>query len=277
MLKSIRAFDRGLAVLEHLDRRESATLADLAQATGLPKATLLRLLKTLIERGWAYRRVNDGRYGLAVAPGGRDPGGVERTRIARAGDPFLRRLTEITGFAADLTAFVQAGALQPGVLEPGVLEVVESTRRRMQGGVDPLVAGFRPSLVFSSPGRALLAASGEASRQRHIEHILRTDSPAERFFVTSGALAREIRRTSERGYAIRERGYWPDSSDYGEEPMDIAVPIGGRNDPVGCLSIVWPASRDRPENVAALHLENLRRIASELTRAISPKGAARLT
>lgn len=42
MLKIIRPFDRGLAVLEHLDRQGAATLADLAQATGLPEATLHR-------------------------------------------------------------------------------------------------------------------------------------------------------------------------------------------------------------------------------------------
>ena len=59
--------------------------------------------------------------------------------------------------------------------------------------------------------------------------------------------------------------------------MDIAVPIGGRNDPVGCLSIVWPASRYRAEDVAALHLGTLKRIANELTRAISRKAAARVS
>lgn len=60
MTKSIRALERGLRVIEALDRRKVASLAALARATDLPKPTLLRVLKTLIEKGWAYRRVNDG-------------------------------------------------------------------------------------------------------------------------------------------------------------------------------------------------------------------------
>ena len=69
MTKSIRALDRGLVVLELLDRQGATSLAGLSRATGLSKATLLRVLQTLVERGWAYRRVNDGCYALAIAPG----------------------------------------------------------------------------------------------------------------------------------------------------------------------------------------------------------------
>ncbi len=258
MTKSIRALDRGLVVLEMLDRQGATSLADLSRATSLSKATLLRVLQTLVERGWAYRRVNDGCYTLAIAPGSRDPAGIQRTQIARIGESILRTLSQITGFPADLTI----------VVEPGILEVIESTRTRIEGGVDPFVAGFRPSLVFSSPGRALLAACDEPSRQTHLEHILRTDSPAERFFITSGALTKEIRRTTERGYAIRESGYWPDSSDYGEEPMDIAVPIGRTDEPVGCISIVWPTSQHQLEEVVTKHFANLKLVAEELSQSI---------
>ena len=148
MTKSIRALERGLTVIEALGRRKVTSLAALARATDLPKPTLLRVLKTLIEKGWAYRRVNDGTYCLALAPGGRDPAAIRRTKTARIGAPFLQKLSEGTGLPADLTI----------VVEPGILEVVESTRVRCEGGVDPIVAGFRPSLVFSAPGRMLLAA-----------------------------------------------------------------------------------------------------------------------
>ena len=46
-MKAIRALDRGLEVLLHLGTAGSSSLHTLHRATGIPKATLLRILKTL--------------------------------------------------------------------------------------------------------------------------------------------------------------------------------------------------------------------------------------
>ena len=259
MTKSIRALERGLAVLEVLGQRKATSLAAISRATDLSKATLLRLLKTLIDQGWAYRRVNDGGYCLARAPGGRDQAALGRTRFASTGAPFLQQLTATTGLPADLTM----------VVEDGVLEVVESTRAREIGGVDPLVVGFRPSLVFSAPGRAILAASDGALRELHLAHLRRGDSPAERFFVTSGSLAKELQHSQKVGFARREKSYWPNVSDYGEEPMDIAVSLGSEGAPVGALSIVWPTAQQAPEQVVAAHLAPLSETAKAMTAALT--------
>lgn len=264
MTKSNRSLERGLTLLDLLARDGALGLADLARASALPKPTAYRLLLTLVAAGWAHRRRNDGRY-VAIAAG---PSGETAlhagARAARLALPHLEALTVQTGLAADLT----------WVIEPGILEVVESTRTRAISGVDPEVAGFRPSLAFSAPGRALLAASTEAWRQRHLHHLMRTDSPAERHAATGGQLAAEIARTARRGYGMRARGYWPQSSDYGREPMDIAVPLPGSTGQLraaqvaGCLSLVWPAEEAEPEDMARQHLgalrEAARQIASEL-------------
>ena len=44
LVKSIRALDRGLKIIELIAARSSASLHELHLATGLPKATLLRIL-----------------------------------------------------------------------------------------------------------------------------------------------------------------------------------------------------------------------------------------
>lgn len=258
MLKSIRSFDRGLWVLEILDRRTPLSLADLAKSTSLPKATLLRILQTLADRGWVHKRLNDGRYVLAKTRRPSEAADVDTARAAKLASPGLKSLTAAVGLACDLTL----------AIEPGILEVVDSTRQRREGGVDPIVAGFRPSLVFSSPGRTFLAACTSAEREGHLQHILRTDSPAERFAITSGALATEIEQTLERGYALRAPGYWPDSSEHGEEPMDIAVPLLGRAGPVGSLSLVWPAREERYEDIVVNCLAQLSAAAERIARQI---------
>ena len=53
-VKSIRALERGLDVLQALQTGPGAGLKDLHEITGLPKATLLRILRT-----W----VTENRYG----------------------------------------------------------------------------------------------------------------------------------------------------------------------------------------------------------------------
>jgi IclR family mhp operon transcriptional activator len=253
MQKTNRSLERGLSLLRLLELKGPMTLSGLARQADLPKATASRLLLTLGEEGWVYRRMNDGLY-VATLPQSGVETGPDRGRLARAALPYLLDLTAVTGLAADLTWLV----------EDGVLEVIESTREQQPGGVDPKVAGFRPSLVFSAPGRALLAASDMATRARHLAHVARMDSPAERLAMTRGQLAAELAATKKRGYAQRAAGYWPQSSDYGREPMDIAVPIGTE----GCLSLVWPAEAHEAAEIAAVNLRLMQDVARTIARAV---------
>ena len=61
-VKTIRALARGLDVLQLLQRAGAQRLQDLHRETGLPKASLLRILKTLMEQGVVWQRMVDGAY-----------------------------------------------------------------------------------------------------------------------------------------------------------------------------------------------------------------------
>lgn len=260
MSESVRSLERGLTLLKALERQGSAGLSELARASDLPLATASRLLASLVACGWAERRLNDGRY-LPTLPGRQAaPAVALRALGAKLGARHLPDLTAKVGLPVDLTLAVSLG----------VMEVIDSTRKKQPGGVDPKVAGFRPSLVFSSPGRAFLAADA-AQCQRHLAHVLQGDLPAERFAVTSGGLERELSATRQRGYAERAAGYWPDSSDYGAEPMDIAVALTTRHGALGSLSLVWPARQMRPKQVAVQHLGALTSTASALSEDLERK------
>ena len=68
-LKSIASLQRGLEVLHAMDQMSAVTLAELHHQTLIPKASLLRILKTLQECGWITRNQVDGRYVRTPAPG----------------------------------------------------------------------------------------------------------------------------------------------------------------------------------------------------------------
>ena len=51
-MKTVNALHRGLEVLLAIDNSSAATLTELYRQTGIPKASLQRILKTLREAGW---------------------------------------------------------------------------------------------------------------------------------------------------------------------------------------------------------------------------------
>ena len=60
-VKTIRALERGLDVLESFQIHPTCTLQDIHRTTQIPKPTLLRILETLQRAGVVTRRLGDGR------------------------------------------------------------------------------------------------------------------------------------------------------------------------------------------------------------------------
>ncbi|WP_165678987.1 helix-turn-helix domain-containing protein, partial [Metapseudomonas otitidis] len=59
---TVRSVERALGILELLGAHDALGLEELHYLTGLPKATVSRLLHTLQEQGWLYRGLCDRRY-----------------------------------------------------------------------------------------------------------------------------------------------------------------------------------------------------------------------
>jgi hypothetical protein len=68
-VKSIDALRRGLEVLHAVAQSSAVTLSELHRQTGIAKATLSRILKTLREAGWIERHPLEARYVPAAAQG----------------------------------------------------------------------------------------------------------------------------------------------------------------------------------------------------------------
>ncbi len=98
----VAALERGLAILDAFTSgRAILSLAELAQATGLYKSTILRLLTSLLRRGYV-QRLDDGRYRLGAAAFhlGRIYQGAFNLR--EVVEPVLRSLMTRTGETASL-------------------------------------------------------------------------------------------------------------------------------------------------------------------------------
>ncbi len=263
-VKSIRAFERGLQVLELLGAEPTVSLDELHRRSGLAKATLLRILRTAIEAGWVHRRPSDGHYQLARAV--QDLGNrVGREHIlGEMAAPYLEKLQRVAGWPSDI-------AVSPS---PGQIEILETSRFRAPFAINRLVLGFRPSMAFSALGRAYLAFLPREERAEHLRWLSQSGQQAERRYVSSPAFLQELEETKTRSYGCRAQGYWGRTVDHGAELSAIAVPIFQNAHVQAVLSLVWIGSVMEQEEVVERSLQDLKDTASAISQAVSRERAA---
>lgn len=261
--KRIRALDRGMAVVELLATRGACSLSDLAGDTGLSNATLLRVLATLEDRGWVRRRLARAEYELTGGFAGRFACVPHADPLAEAATPHLRTLLQLyPDMPSDLCR----------ITADGRVEMVESTRTRgpMAPSGPPL--GFRPSMVLSAHGRAMLAFTPEPLRDRYLDSLARKGTREERGWIESGRLRAELTATRAQGYGRRAPGYWDTRFDPGPELGALAIPILGPNGIIGTISLMWIAKDNTPEALpGAQAVLDLKGIAGQIARDMRPR------
>ncbi|NJO23942.1 MAG: helix-turn-helix domain-containing protein [Sphingomonadales bacterium] len=98
----IRVLERGLRVFKTLQQSAALTLADLHEATGLPKPTLLRILVTLEGAGMVHRGIDDRRYRISARLTRVARKADRSDRVAEAAAPVLDRLCKKIIWPSDL-------------------------------------------------------------------------------------------------------------------------------------------------------------------------------
>ena len=260
-VKKIRAIDRALMVIEALSQSRSLSLVQLRQKTGLDNATLLRILATLIERGWVRQLIVEKRYELShrletiLGP-------VSRAHpISELAAPVLLDLkSNPFSLPSDLCA----------VIGDGLIEIVESTRLRGPMAPARTGLGLRPSLFKSAHGRAILAAMPEPLRNHHINSFLNRASKEDNLWYQRGLIEIEIKKTIERGYGLREANYWEPPFDDAPAFGAIAICIQNETGVFGSLSLLWLEEDISLETVIKAGLvEKLKSAADNISKKLS--------
>lgn len=244
-VKSVRALERGLDVLREIQRRAASSLHDLHLATGLPKATLLRMLVTLSGRGLIWQRLADGAYLPTALP---MAVGYDLDRhLAEIASPELARLSHRIAWPSVI-----------GVPRADHLEIVETNSPMARLDAATLgPVGVKLSYIHTAVGRAYLAACEAPERARIIARVRPDDaSPASE--VELDAI---IAETRQRGWSSRDPSHpWHDRSRIdvirdGRRSIAVAVRAGGR--PVAAINITWPSRRSTYAEIVERHLPAL--------------------
>lgn len=242
-----RTLSRGLDVLEALARGDGYGLGPSAigQRVGLDKATVTRLLRTLVEAGYVTQDETTRRYrlgGRILWLAHRVTAGLDLRTIAR---PHLAALRDELGETVHL-----------GVMDD--VRVVYVDKLEAENSIQLVSAvGQTMPLHSTSLGKAMLAAIPDDERERiyaRMDFLPRTD----RTICDLATFREEVRRTQRRGYSTDDRENEPFGACVG------AAIVGADGRPAGAISIAGPHFRihDRLEYFG----ERVRDVAAAIAR-----------
>lgn len=233
-VKSIESLQRGVRLLQMLRHSGPASLQSLHDRSGLPKASLLRILKTLAICAEVQRRAEDGRW----APTVEKPGAGHRNRAGRA----KTKAPAAPGFSAVIrAALTRLASTLPwpsdvAVRQDSKMVVIDSNRSAYGRSWKRSVTGMEVDLLDSAMGRAWLAHCADTERIELVDRLLPVGSPKHR---KRESVMRELALTGERGYALRDPHYAGPDADHDDQLSSFAVPVLSGPGVVACVSCVW--------------------------------------
>lgn len=250
--KPIRAFARGLDLIAALNRHGSASALTLARETGIPRATVYRLLETLLEGGYIARSPSEERFVLRLKLRSLADGYEDEEWISAIAAPALFALTERIGWPCDVMT-----------LEGTRMRIRETTHRAARFSIDRGMAGRALPVLQSSSGQAWLAAASTREREALLALLAASPAPEDELARDSAMMRRLVRQTRQRGYALRPGGGpWPHTG-------SLALPIVVDGRLLGCITAIWMARAVNPEEGVRQCLEPLRQAAAHIVQGIA--------
>lgn len=253
---SIRSVERAIDVLQALNRRPLSTLHDLHCETGLPKPSIVRVLRTLQAKGLAAQSSSYGSYQLLGRVKSLASGFHHEPEIVEAAGDIMIDFTRREGWPLSMALFdVNAVVVRACTIRFTSLSLEHSSLNR------------RLSLVTHALGRAYLAYS-TPNEQAILRAILKDSTdPEDAAAHDDEATERMIREVRERGYAMRDPAVNPRSSTF-------AVPIvdGGRA--VASLGFTWITAAMTREQAIGKYLQPLYSAAESITAALNGRRPA---
>ena len=222
--KPIRSFSRGLAVLSALNLHGSATALTLARETGIPRATVYRLLQTMLDDGYIGRGAGDDCFRLQLKVRGLSEGFEDEQWISAIAGPALSELTRRISWPCDVCA-----------LEGLKMVIHETTHRFAPLSVDRNMVGEELPILMSASGLAYLAFLPKEEQATLLALLAKSADPHDALARDRAQVARLIEATRRRGYGFRQGGaIWPHTG-------SLALPIRVGRRVLGCINTVWMA------------------------------------
>lgn len=258
-MKTVNALLRGLEVLLAIDSSSAATLTELHRQTGIPKASLQRILKTLKEAGWIERNELESRYVRSAAPGATGPQVLWRAQVATLSAPMRSALQRRIPWPLDIA------------VRDGTSMLILDAHRPSNGlAANYRVLGFRPHMLVSSLGRCYLAFCPDPERRSILTALARSKRSFDQLSKEPGEIQSLVSEARRRGFATRQHSVT--GVDSPENFGALSVPIFSGDALVACLSCSWlPGVASEPD-ISVPYLAGLRMTAEAIGQRLQAAG-----
>lgn len=221
------AVEAATKIISFLSESESEIgISEISRGTGINKNMLFRILNTLENDGWVYRR--EQKYALTLLPFKLTSRAVSRMSLNTAATPILYDLANETGESTYL-----------GIIKDGAVLYIQ----HIDGVKDVRVAGRvggEYGLYCSAPGKVLLAYSDADYIEEYLSRQL--EKRTKNTITERSALLSELD-------AIRKKGYATDCEEFGNGITCVAAPVfdhtGKVIGTVGCSAYTVNGSCDK--------------------------------
>ncbi|TXS95797.1 helix-turn-helix domain-containing protein [Parahaliea maris] len=200
----IRSVSRALDILELLNRRDSITALELARELAAPRATIYRILETLVAKGFIYQHESDNQFRLAQGVTSLSRGYTCELQLASVAKPLMKGLTERLAWPLSLA-----------VISGSDLVVIENTDRFSPLAVEKFNVGHRMPVLRTASGLCLLAFSDAKRRAETLSLVGQASDNADNVLQS-------------RLHTIRERGFARQQRSRGRVKITaVSVPVSG--------------------------------------------------
>ncbi|VCU68222.1 HTH-type transcriptional regulator YiaJ [Pigmentiphaga humi] len=241
----VRGLERGLFVLQTLNRLGEASSQQIAAQVGLPRPTVHRLLETLRFLGYVDRAKLRDLYRLTSLVNQLSVGYRRVDKVVEAATPVLKSLSAELVWPVNVATY-----------EDGAMVLRANTHRDSPLSLVAALPGTRVPMLSTAVGRTYLAFCGQEER-RWILELLEADIAVR--YPAAADLSLVFAQVQDAGYAVQEAGGCKRSA-------ALAVPIMTHGQVAGCLNIMWIRAAIRPEAATAMFLQRLQAAAAEIER-----------
>ncbi len=214
---NVRAVERAVRILSSFgnDHAEQS-VTQIAQATGLPKATAHRITMTLFNSGFLERTGDGEQFRLGLRMVGLGLGALRRLDIRRAAQPYMQKL--VADFGENCTL---------GVFDRGQVFYVEVEHSSHSLTIGARVGRHLPAHCTAS-GKALLAFLPPEAVQSVLSLPLAAYTA--KTITSPDQLREELKAIRQRGYALAdeefEEGIWAISAPIRDIDGNVLAALG---------------------------------------------------
>lgn len=261
---TLRTLSRGLQVLELLEQVENMGFLELHRSTGLPKASLSRILQTLVRAGWVSQRLADQRYRINRGRTALDGWEQARAVVAESATVHLDQLRREVLWPSDIS-----------ICDGTKMVILESNRSVSPLTINRNVMGLHPRMLWSAVGRAYLAACPAGERKRILANLAASSHPEDAAFGDRPWVQAMLKQTLAHGYGLRAEGYESPDQHAPGQLNAMAVPVLSKGRVIACLSLVWLRAVADEAQVVRAQLPRLRLAAERIGADLLKLGVVR--